>query len=220
MERLQLGVQFRNILEIRGDWFIDEVICNDYRLISIILCYPLPNVTEELLRSLAFKEPRVAVAVIDIVSCLSSWSIMHIEDDIKTMCAAPADHVIKPLEAVLISCQSHIILISEELIMERHTNSVRSSRCNKLDILFSHVIVLEHLPELCSKVRSDHLLEHLVDHPCRVCLLEAEHVSLRIEPVTEICTLDEESVAIRLDQILAAYTDERFLWKVLLLRCA
>ena len=62
--------------------------------------------------------------------------------------------------------------------------------------------------------RSDHLLEHLVDHPCRIGLLEAEHVTLRIEPVSEVGALDEESVTIRFDEVWTAYTDKGVLRKV------
>ena len=39
MERLQFGIKLRNILEIRSNRLIDEVIRNDYRLIPIALRY-------------------------------------------------------------------------------------------------------------------------------------------------------------------------------------
>ena len=220
MERLQFGIKLRNILEIRSNRLIDKVIRNDHWLILIVLCNTLPDVAEKLLGSLTLEEPRIAVAVIDIVSCLSSRGIMHVKYYIETMRTAPADHVIQSLETILIRRQTHIILVCEEFVVEWYTDGIRSLGSDELDILLGHIVVLEHLPELCSKVRADHLLEHLVDHPCRVGLLETEHISLRIKPVTEVCSLDEKGITVRLDQILAAYTDERFLWKVLLLRCA
>ena len=126
VERLKLGIELRNILEVWSYRLIDEVICNDYRLILIILGDTFPDIAEKLLRGLALKEPRVAVAVIDVVTGLSTRSIVHVKNDIEAMSTAPSDHVIKSLEAVLVGCQAHIILICEELIVERNTDGVRS----------------------------------------------------------------------------------------------
>ena len=116
---------------------------------------------------------------------------MHVKNDIKSMLAAPSDHIVKSLEAVLICCETHVVLIGEKLVMERNADGICTGRSDEFDILLSHIIILEHLPELGSEVGTDHLPEHLVYHPRRICLLEAEHISFRIEPVAEVGTLDE-----------------------------
>ena len=208
VKRLKLLIEILDIIKIWGDRLIDKVICQNHRLVLIVLGDLLPDVAEKLLGSLAFEQPRVAIAVVDVVACLSSWSIVHIEDDIETIFTAPADGIVKPFKAILIGSQSHIVLVCEELVVEWDTDGVGSCRSDELNVLFSHIVVLEHLPELCSKVRTDHFTEHLVYKSCGICLLEAEHIALRIKPVAEICSLDEELGSVRSHKVLSVDPDE------------
>ena len=192
VKRLKKIIEILDIIKIWSYRLVDKVICQNHRLILIVPGNLLPYVAEELLRCLAFKKPRVAVAVVNVVSCLSAWSVVHIENDIETVLATPADGIVKPLEAVLGGSQSHIVLVCEELVVERDTDGVSPCRSYELNVLFCHIVVLEHLPELCSKVRTDHFTEHLVNKSCGIGLLKAEHIALRIQPVAEIGSLDEE----------------------------
>ena len=208
VKRLKKVIQILDIIKIWSDRLVDKVIGQNHRLVLIVLGNLLPYVAEELLRCFAFKQPRIAVAVVDVVSGLSSWGVVHIENDIEAVLAAPADGIVKPLEAVLSGSQSHIVLVCEELVVERNTDGVGSCRSDELNVLFSHIIVLEHLPELCSKVRAYHFTEHLVNQSCGICLLEAEHIALRIKPVAEICSLDEELGSVRSHKVLSVDPDE------------
>ena len=126
VKRFQLCVKFVYIIEIWGDRLVYEIIRDNYRFILIILGDALPDVAEELLRSLAFKKPRIAVAVVDVVAGLSARGIVHIQDHIQPMPAAPSDHIIQTFESVLTGGQAHIIFVSEELVVERHTYSIRT----------------------------------------------------------------------------------------------
>ena len=126
VKRFQLCVKFVYIIEIWGDRLVYEIIRDNYRFILIILGDALPDVAEELLRSLAFKKPRVAVAVVDIVSGLSARGIVHIQDHIQTVLAAPSDNIVQTLETVLTGGKAHIILVCKELVVERHTYRIRT----------------------------------------------------------------------------------------------
>ncbi len=94
--------------------------------------------------------------------------------------------------------------------MERDTDGIGSGRSDEFNILTSYVIVLEKLPELVCKVRSNEFPEHLVDHADGIGLAESEHIAFRIEPIAEIRALDEESGSVRSQKVSPVDTDKVF----------
>ena len=95
--------------------------------------------------------------------------------------------------------------------MERDTDSVGACRCDELYVCTGYIVVLEHFPEFGREIWSDKFAEHVVDHSGRVGLAETEHVSFRIEPVSEVGSLDEESASVRGDDVRSLDVHESFL---------
>ena len=221
VQRFELGIQFVHGLKVGGYRLIDEFIAQDDRLVLVTLGNTLPDVAEELLALLALEKPGVAVAVVDVIARLSARRIMHVEDEVEMVVAAPVHDAVDAGKAVLLRAQTHVIFVREELVVEGQTDGVGSRRGDKLDVPARDIVVLEGFPKLGRKVGSRQLAEHLVNHPRGIGARETEHVPLGIEPVPEVCPPDQEFRPVGLNQIRALHPHEgfrpvgRFAWPLL-----
>lgn len=82
--------------------------------------------------------------------------------------------------------QPHIVLVRKQFVMERQADGVGTLLLDEADVLARYIIVLECFPEVGRKVRSHQLAEHLIDETSGIGLVELEHVSFRIQPVTQV----------------------------------
>ena len=133
---------------------------------------------------------------------------MHIENKVKVVGLAPAHHGVDALIAVFGACLPHIVFVGEELVVERQADGVGSLPGDEVDVLTSHIVVLELLPELSREVGTYSLLEEQVDHPSRIGAPEAKHIAFGIEPVAEVRALYQQFLAVGLDQVVALDGDE------------
>ena len=148
------------------------------------------------------------MAVVDVVTSLTARTVVHIQNQVKTLGTAPFHHRIDAGKAVLLTGEAHIILIGKEPIVEGQTDSVRSLLGNETDVGTGDVVVLELTPEIGGEIRTHSLLNHQVNHPRRVGLAEAEHITLRVQPVAQVGTLNIEFLTIGLHEINSLHADE------------
>ena len=209
----QLTVQFFHIREVRSNRFVEKLITQNHRFIFITLRNLAPDVTIQLLAGFTFKQPGIAITVVNVISRLSARSIVHIKNQIKIGFTTPFHHTVHPGETILIGCQPHKVLICEQLIVKRQTDCIRTCILDELNIFTGDVIVLKRFPELSGKVGSHQLTEHLVDETGGIRLTELKHISFRIQPITQIGTHDKEFRTVGLYQILPlnCYKRGRFL---------
>ena len=160
----------------------------------------LPDVAEQPAGRLAFEQPGIAVAVVDVVARLPARRIMHVQDQVQAVLPAPLHAGIDPVETVLAGGQAHVVLVGEQLVMERKPDRIGARRGDEGDVLLRDIVVLELLPKRSRFVGPDHLAQQVIDHPRRIGPAEAEHVPLRVEPVPEVGSLDEEGLPVRSDQ--------------------
>ena len=205
VERLQQSIERILVGEIMCDGLVHELISEDRGFVLIAPGNLAPDVTEQLLTLLTLEQPRIAMPVVDIITRLSTGTVVHVEDQIQIVGLAPADHRINALITILLTRLSHIVLVGEELIVERQPNGICALTGDEIDISTGHVVILESLPERCREVWSHSLLEHQVYHPGRIGATKPEHIAFRIEPVTQVCTLNKELFAIRFDQVMPFY---------------
>ena len=92
--------------------------------------------------------------------------------------------------------------------MEGQADRVGAGGCDIGDILLGDVILLEGFPERVRLVGADEGAQHVVDEVGRIGFLEAEHVTLRIEPVPQVGPLDQEGFAVSPDERRAVDADE------------
>ena len=208
IEWLQQRVERILVGEIMGDRLVHQFIAEDGCFVLIAVGNLAPDVAEELLTAITLEEPGIAVAVVDIIARLTTRTVVHIENQVEVVGLAPAHHRVDACVTVFLACLSHIVFISEELVVERQADGVGTLRGDEVDIGLRHIVVLELLPELCREVRSHSLLEQQVDHPSRVGAAEAEHIPFRIKPVAKVRALDEEFLAIGLDEVMALDGDK------------
>ena len=192
----QLSVELFYILEVRSDRLVVQFITQDDRLVLIMIGNLAPDVAVKLLALLAVEQPRIAVAIINIIACLSTGSIVHIQDKVKICFTTPVYERIYTGKSILIDRQTHIIFVRKQFIMERQADGIGTRILDELYIFARHIIILECLPEVGCKVRTHQLTEHLVDEASRIGFIEPEHIALRIQPVTQIRAHDEELRAI------------------------
>ena len=208
VERLQELVERVTIGEIVGNGLIHQFVAQDGGLTLITVGYLAPDLTEQLLRGLTLKEPGIAVPVVDVVASLTTGAVVHIENQVEPVGLAPAHHRVDACIAVLLARLSHIVFVCEEFIVERQTDGVGTLRGDEVDIGLRYVVVLELLPEFSRDVWSYSLLEQQVDHPGGVRTAEAEHITLRIEPVAEVRALNKQFLTVGLNQVVALNGDE------------
>ena len=197
VERLELLIQFLLVLEVMGDRLVHQFIAQNHRLVLVAGGDALPDVDEQLLARLALEQPGIAMAVVDVVARLSARTVMHVENEVKTRGTAPVHHRIDAGKAVLILGTAHVVLVGEKPVVERQADGVGSLACDESDVGTGDVVVLELLPEVGSKIRTHSLLDHQIDHPRRIGLAQAEHVTLGVEPVAQVGALDIELLAVR-----------------------
>ena len=198
----QFTVQFFHIRKIRSDRFIEKLITENHRFILIPVCNLAPDIAIQLLAGFTFKQPRISVAIIYIITRLSTRSIMHIKNQIKIGFTAPFHNTVYTGKTILTGSQPHKVLIREKLIMEWKTNGIRTCILNKLNIFTNDIIVFESFPKLSSKVGSYQLAEHFIDKPGRIRFVKLKHIPFRIQPIAQIGTHDKEFRTIRFYQVL------------------
>ena len=193
------------VFEIMGDGLVHQLVAEDGGLTLVAVGNLTPDVTEELLALLALEQPGVSMTIIDVIARLTARAVVHVEDEIEVVDLAPAHHGVDALVAVFLPCQSHIVLVGEELVVKWQTDGIGSLLCDEVDISLGDVVVLELLPELSRFIGTYSLFEEEVDHPGGVGATETEHITFGIQPVAEVRTLDEEFLSIRLDEVMSLY---------------
>ena len=184
-----------------GNGLVHQLVAKNGRLVLIAISYLTPYLAEQLLRGFTLIDPRIAVAIVDIITSLSTWAVVHIENEIKIVGATPANDAIDALKTVFRTCLPHIVLIRKELVVKRQTDGVCSLGSNKIDVGASDIVVLEQSPELGCSLRTHCLLEEQINHPSRVRATKAEHVALGVQPVTEVRSLNKQFFTIRLNKV-------------------
>ena len=201
VERFKQAVDFFLVVEVGCYGLVHQLIAQDSRLVTVATGYLLPDVAHQLLAPLAVEEPRIAIAIIDVVTSLSVRTVVHIENEVKTVGLAPAHHRVHACKAVLPRRQPHVVLVGEELVVERQAYRVGTRRGYEVYVAAGDVVVLELRPEVGSGIGAHQLAQHLIDHPRAVGLREAEHIPLGVEPVAKVCTLNIQSRPVGLHQI-------------------
>lgn len=204
IKRLDQLVELLLVLKVVGERLVDELVTQDGGLGLVTVGNHAPDAAILLLCLLAFEEPGVAVAVVDVVARLSARGIVHVEDEVEIVGLAPRDDAVDAREAF--ACGqwgdvAHVVLVGEELVVERQTDGVGTGLGDEVDVGAGDVVVLELTPEAGRGLWADELAEHLVDHAVAIALLEAEHVALGIEPVAKVRAYDEELLAIGFDEV-------------------
>lgn len=128
------------------------------------------------------------MAIVDVVTRLTTRTVVHVENQVKSIELAPVYHLVHHTEAFASVVFAHIVLVGKELVVEWQANGVGTRLLNEGDVGSRDVVVLEGLPELTCEVGTRQLANHVVDHPLAVGLLEIEHVAFWVEPVTEVRT--------------------------------
>ena len=211
VQRFELLVEFVFVFEVVGNGFVHQFVAEDDRLLGIAAGDALPDVAEQLLARLALEEPGVAIAVVDVVAGLRPRTVVHVENEVETCLPTPVNNLVDALEAVLLVGEAHVVLMGEELVVERQADGVGARALDVANVGLGDVVVLELPPEAGCLVGSHGLLQQQVDHPGGVGLREAEHVALGVEPVAQVGALDVEAFAVGLDEVGALYVHEAFL---------
>ena len=194
--------------EVAGDGLVHEVVAEDGGVVGVARGDGAPDFAVLALEPLAPEEPRVAVAVVDVRAGLPAGAVMHVEDDLEPVGAAPADGGVQAAEALRGVVGAEVVLGGEELVVEGEADGVRAGRGDEGDVGLGDVVVLEGRPEVRRLLGADELAEHLVDEVRGVALAEAEHVAFGVEPVAEVRPPDEELPAVSVDEICARCVDE------------
>lgn len=147
------------------------------------------------------------MSVINIVARLSARAIVHVQNQMQAVFAAPFYGLVHHAESLSFIVLAHIIFACEEFVVERQADGVGTCACDVGDIILGDIMVLESLPERSGEIRTSQLADHSVDHPLAVGFLEVEHIAFRIEPVAQVGTYDVEFAAIWLYKILALHDD-------------
>ena len=174
--------------------------------------YSCPDINKEFLGLFAFEKPGISVAVVNVVSGLSSRAIVHIENQVESGITAPFHEGIYPLKSVLCRHQAHIILVSEEFVIERQPDGIGTAGCYEAYVLFCNIIILEFFPEFCRLVRPHELAEHVIDHPGRIGLGKTEHIAFRVKPVSKVGASYFKFASVRTAQVGAVDDNESGFW--------
>ena len=193
--------QFLFVLPIVRNRLVHYLVAEYHRLVLVAFGYAAPYLVEEFLTPAALEKPWVAVAVVDVVACLSAGSVVHVEYQVESCLAAPFNHVVDVLVAVLRRSESHIVLVGEKFVVQRQADGVAACGFDKHYVVLGHIIVLELFPKVGCRVGSDELAEHFVDEMRGIGVVETEHIAFRIEPVAEVCAFDEQACAVRVTEI-------------------
>ncbi len=193
-----------------GYRLVDKLVAENHRLVGIACGNLLPYVAELLLGTFALEEPRISVAVVDIVAGLAAGSVVHVENEVEIVCPAPFHNAVDALVSFVAGAASHIIVVGKQLVVEGQADSVCSGRRYEVDVGAGDVIILEIFPKIGGGVLSHHLAEHVVYHSGGICFSETEHISFGIEPVAEVCSPDEQLRAVGAYQVVALDADECF----------
>ena len=130
---------------------------------------------------------------------------MHVENEIKSVGAAPFHHTVYAFEAVMSRRAAHVILVREQFVMERQAYGIRSCRSYEIYVGTGDIIILESLPEIGGGILAYKLTEHFVDKPGRVGLGKTEHIPFRIKPVAKIRTTDEKLLTRGCDKVFTRH---------------
>ena len=186
-----------------GDRLVHQFVAQDGGFAFVATGYLAPDVAEQLLTMLALEEPGITITIVDVVTRLSTWAVVHIENQVEVVSLAPAYYRVDALVTVFLTSLPHIVFVSEESIVERQSDGVGTLISNEVDIGLGNIVILELLPELSRLVRTYGFLEEQVDHPSRIGTAESEHIAFRIKPVTQVRTLNEQFFTIGLYQVVA-----------------
>ena len=166
VERFELLVQLFFVLKVMGDGLVHQLVAKNHRFVLVASGDALPDVAEELLTALAFKEPRIAVAVVDVIARLTARTVVHVENQVESVGTAPTHHIVDTLETIMTSCHTHVILIRKQLVIEWQADGIGTCTGYEVDIITGDIVVFELPPEVGCCIGTHHLAEHQVDHPC------------------------------------------------------
>ena len=82
VERLKQAVDVFLVVEVGCYGLVHQLIAQDGRLVTVATGYLLPDVAHQLLAPLAVEEPRIAIAIIDVVARLPVRTVVHIENEV------------------------------------------------------------------------------------------------------------------------------------------
>ena len=187
VERLQGSIQFGHIISKIGSYrLIQEIVTQNHRFILVPGSYFLPDGDKNFLTFGTGHQPGITVTVVDVVACLTTRGIMHVENQINFGFAAPVQQGIDALKSVLAGREAQVIFLCKQLVMKRQTDGIDSRTLKETDILPRDIVVLEFFPEFVCEVGTCQFPECLVNQTGRARSLETEHISFRVKPVAQI----------------------------------
>ena len=163
VKRHQTRVEHFLVLEIMSYRLVHQVVAENDGLVLVAFGNTPPDVAEQLLAPFADQQPRISVAVVNVITGLSTGSIVHVKDEVQSFCAAPRHDAVDTLKSVMVCRPSHVVFIGKQLVVKRQAYRVAACRTDKTNVVAGDIVVLETLPELSREVRSDELTEHFVD---------------------------------------------------------
>ena len=75
-------VQVFLVLKVMGNGLVSQFISQDNGLVLVTVGDALPDTAEQLLTLLALEEPGLAMSVVDIITRLSAWAVVHIQNKV------------------------------------------------------------------------------------------------------------------------------------------
>src|SRR6266576_3300836 len=110
----------------------------------------LPDCDSMLLGARVGEEPWIAIAVVDIFSCLSTRRRMHIQNDVEIL-------LLRPLNDTVKQSKSFGIVGLKKLVVQRDSYRVKAALLDEMDIRLGDVVFAIAAPEVMRSLRPDEL---------------------------------------------------------------
>src|SRR6266404_4786780 len=133
VDRFELLVQ-RCGIKVRSDGFIEKIVADDYRIVSITVCNFPPQAGGQILTLAAFEKERVGPTVIDVVAGLSTGRGVHIQNYVEPFSPAPIDNSVQQFIARALQSWDSCVRY-KQTITERDTNRVEARPLDEADIV-------------------------------------------------------------------------------------
>ena len=111
MQGLEQGVELILIFKIGSDGLVDQFVAEDDGFVLVVGGDPLPDVAEQGLRGFAPEKPGIAVTVIDVGTGLSARGVVHVQDQVQAVFAAPIHAAVHEQEAVPAAFRTHVVFV-------------------------------------------------------------------------------------------------------------
>lgn len=91
VDTFELGIHLclKLLAEHGGYWLVHQFITQYHRFVLVSLGYSLPDVAEELLACFTLEKPGITMSIVDIVACLSARAVVHVQNQMQAVFAAP-----------------------------------------------------------------------------------------------------------------------------------